>query len=140
MEDAEKIAKKIASELVKLTVPGTTYHDVAYTAAMNALSHCDKIEKKQESDTIPYEKIVGTYNSHCQSLTKVVKLTDARKKSMRARWNENQAYQCAQFWIDFFTQVNQSSFLTGKDTKWKADFDWLMKPNNFTKVLEGGYK
>ena len=33
-----------------------------------------------------------------------------------------------------------SDFLNGKnDRAWVASFDWLMKPNNFAKVLEGNY-
>lgn len=34
----------------------------------------------------------------------------------------------------------ESDFLNGKnDRGWVATFDWLMKPNNFIKVLEGNY-
>lgn len=34
----------------------------------------------------------------------------------------------------------ESDFLNGKnDRGWVATFDWLMKPNNFVKVLEGNY-
>lgn len=37
--------------------------------------------------------------------------------------------------------IRYSSFLKGKNNKnWTITFDWLIKPNNFTKVLEGNYR
>jgi hypothetical protein len=39
-----------------------------------------------------------------------------------------------------FCKVAESSFLAGaNDRGWRADFDFVMKAKNFTKVLEGGY-
>lgn len=39
-----------------------------------------------------------------------------------------------------FEKAEQSEFLKGKNQKrWKANFDWLIKPDNFIKVLEGNY-
>ena len=36
--------------------------------------------------------------------------------------------------------INQSVFLKGQnDRSWTITFDWFIKPNNFTKVLEGNY-
>ena len=41
---------------------------------------------------------------------------------------------------DVIRKAVMSDFLNGKnDRAWVASFDWLMKPNNFTKVLEGNY-
>ena len=40
----------------------------------------------------------------------------------------------------FFTRVGASDFLTGRDGKWSAcDLGWLMKPDNFAKVVQGNY-
>ncbi|MFX0548209.1 phage replisome organizer N-terminal domain-containing protein [Hathewaya histolytica] len=37
--------------------------------------------------------------------------------------------------------INKSSFLKGQNNKgWTITFDWLIKPNNFIKVLEGNYE
>ena len=36
--------------------------------------------------------------------------------------------------------INHSSFLRGQNKKnWSITFDWLIKPNNFVKVLEDTY-
>lgn len=41
---------------------------------------------------------------------------------------------------DVVRKAVMSDFLNGKnDRGWVATFDWLMKPNNFAKVLEGNY-
>jgi len=42
---------------------------------------------------------------------------------------------------EVLTLVSKSDFLNGKSTLgWKADFDWIINPNNFIKILEGQYK
>lgn len=33
----------------------------------------------------------------------------------------------------------RSSFLNGAKGKWRMDYDWMVRPNNFPKVLEGRY-
>lgn len=39
-----------------------------------------------------------------------------------------------------FTIASKSDFLNGKNnTGWTASIDWLLKPANFVKVLEGNY-
>ena len=42
--------------------------------------------------------------------------------------------------IDAISLVDKSSFLKGQNNRnWTITFDWLVKPNNFIKVLEGNY-
>ena len=42
--------------------------------------------------------------------------------------------------LDAIKKVGESDFLTGKnDRRWVCRFDWLMKPKNFEKVIEGNY-
>lgn len=63
------------------------------------------------------------------------KMTAQRKSAIAARLKENT--------IDEVKQVillaEKSAFLQGKKAQWQATFDWLMKPSNFVKVLEGNY-
>lgn len=38
------------------------------------------------------------------------------------------------------TNASESAFMNGNNSKcWVADLEWMMKPNNFPKVLEGNY-
>ena len=36
--------------------------------------------------------------------------------------------------------ISNSPFLQGQNSRnWMADFDWVIRPNNYVKVLEGNY-
>ena len=64
------------------------------------------------------------------------KLTDSRKKHIKARISD---YDLKTFFkmIDI---VSKSNFLQGKNNrKWAADFDWVVNPTNFTKIVEEKY-
>lgn len=96
----------------------------------------NRIDK--EKDIIPYEQIIDLYHSICVSLPKIIKLNDTRKKSIKARWNE---YKDIQVFKDLFNMIEESDFLTGRNTSgWQANLDWIMKGNNMVKILEGNYK
>ena len=60
-----------------------------------------------------------------------------RKKAVRARWNEHKDIKVFE---KLFRKAEASSFMKGRnDRNWTADFDWMMKPTNFIKILEGKY-
>lgn len=86
---------------------------------------------------IDYDLIVSLYHDLCPKMSKVEKLTDTRKGFINARF--------AEFGLSKITEVlrfaGESDFLNGiNDRAWKADFEWLMRPENFIKVLEGKYQ
>lgn len=89
------------------------------------------------SERIDYQAIISLYNQFCQNLPRCVKLTDGRRKAIKARINGGYTVE------DFnalFQAAGQSSFLQGKNkNNWTADIDWLLKDNNMAKVLEGKY-
>ncbi len=85
---------------------------------------------------IDYKRIEESYSLYCEKLSQIKKLSDERKKHINARFRE----------FDFDTiilvikKVGESDFLNGKnDRNWKPDFDWIFKPTNFVKILEGKY-
>lgn len=104
-----------------------------------------------ESDLIPssrsqcpYVAILEMYHQTCPMLPAVKVWTPQRAKVLRARWDSNPEFQSMEFWEAFFTVVAQSDFLTGQvqthdRSPFVASFDWLMKPSNFSKVIEGNY-
>lgn len=84
---------------------------------------------------IDYNAFVRYWNEK-GNLDKIRKLTDQRIKAINLRVKEHGK--------DNFRMVvdktSKSDFLTGtNDRKWKASIDWVMKPSNFIKVLEGQY-
>lgn len=89
----------------------------------------------------PHSEIVGLYHSLCPSLPRVRDWTDGRRKALRTLWRDKPERQRIEFWHEFFAVVGRSPFLVGaNDRNWTADIDWLLKPANFQKVLEGKYE
>lgn len=90
---------------------------------------------KNEKNNI-YSQIQEEFNSICVNLSSIKKITDSRKRVINARIKEYGLETV----LEVFNLVNKSSFLNGNSERgWKADFDWIMKPSNFTKILEGNY-
>lgn len=81
-----------------------------------------------------YQSIIDLFNTICKSLPKVKQLSDNRKRQIKnADKNLNGNFQ------SFFERVEQSDFLTGKNNNWHCSFDWILKPSNLIKILEGNY-
>lgn len=69
-------------------------------------------------------------------LPSVTRITEPRKKAISAMISEYGYDSIAKV----FDNVQASQFLTGGGAKgWKADFDWIFRPANYVKILEGNY-
>lgn len=105
--------------------------DVQNTEIDNEIDN--KNDNKNEFDP---QKIVDIFNSLNHNLPKVQKLTKQRKAAINSRIKEYGLKEIG----DVFNSVVESRFLNGEnDRGWTADFDWIMKPTNFIKILEGKY-
>ena len=98
------------------------------------VSLADKI--REDKNRIDYNNIVEIYNQNCYNLSKVSKLTEKRKTAIRKFLKE--------FTTDDFINIcnlaNNNDFLIGNnDRNWKADFDFLLKPDKATAILENKY-
>jgi predicted phage replisome organizer len=87
--------------------------------------------------SIDYNKIKEDFNIKCTKLNPITTMTTKRKQSILARVKENGIES-----IDIvFENSSKSKFMSGdNDRNWTATFDWIMKPSNYIKVLEGNYK
>lgn len=83
----------------------------------------------------PVTELVGDFHTLCPSLPRVRQLTDSRKK----RLAKAAAELGTEGLRDFFRRVEASDFLSGRKTDWRADLDWILKPEHVTKILEGSY-
>ena len=81
-----------------------------------------------------YQGVLDAYHECCPSFPTVIKLTEARKRAIKARLKDYGLDEIKRA----FSLAGQSDFLKGS-SGWQASFDWLMKPANMTKVLEGNY-
>lgn len=88
---------------------------------------------------VPYAAIMDAYNTTCTSLTAIKIMNDKRKQAVKARFVQDFHGNMGEVRA-FFRKVAASDFLCGRnDRNWTANFDWLMKPSNAVKVLEGNY-
>lgn len=84
---------------------------------------------------IDYAAIKEYFNTHCTAFPSIREMTESRKKAIKnflKNHSEADLYQ-------LFTMAQASDFLTGS-TGWKAGFDWILKPANSVKILEGNYE
>lgn len=88
-----------------------------------------------DAATEQIDSVFEAFNEICTDLAKITKKTDARKKAVKARLKEN-GYDVI---VSAFNAVQASDFLSGRASEWRASFDWIMKPANFVKILEGNY-
>ena len=88
-------------------------------------------------DNIDYQLIADMYNETCVSFPKVQKLSEARKKAIKARLR---TYSVEDF-RKLFQMAESSTFLKGGNNRnWSASFDWLIADSNMAKVLDGNYQ
>lgn len=91
------------------------------------------------SDPVPYSKIQSLFNELCPSLPKVMKMTEARKKAIKARWLEYG--KDINVFVRLFKETESTPFMKGENGRnWRASFDWLMKPDKMARTLEGNYR
>ena len=95
-------------------------------------------EIKKERNKEIYTYVIDEFNTICQSLPKVKTLNATRRGRIdRARLALEAG--CNTTFTKLFERVEASDFLSGKVKGWRADFDWVLKPEHLTKILEGCY-
>ena len=98
----------------------------------------DKKDMSSDDDRVSVKDIVEAWNelAEAKGLAKVVRVTDTRRKQIQARIKEYEPDD----WSKALTAIYKSKFLCGEnDRGWKADFDFLLQPKSFVKLVEGAY-
>jgi uncharacterized protein YdaU (DUF1376 family) len=101
-----------------------------------------------------HQGVVDLYHKHLPTLRKVEVWNETRKGYLRQRWREVAdelsktkeigAQDILGWFAEFFDHISQSRFLTGKVNSkdgraFVADLEWILKPSNFAKIVEGKY-
>lgn len=86
---------------------------------------------------INYNSLMDYFNNTFRGkLQTIGSMTPNRKKVVKARIKQYGKDGV----MEVFRLVLQSPFLNGdNDRGWKANFDWIFKQENFTKIMEGNY-
>jgi len=110
-----------------------------------------------EDSKIPkceHQSVIDMYHKYLPTLRKVEVWNSARQGYLRQRWREVAielskekditAGDILTWFADFFQHIGASKFLTGKVNSkdgraFTADLEWILKPSNFAKIVEGKY-
>ena len=85
----------------------------------------------------PFKKIMELYHQICVSYPRIEDIEGERKKAVAARWRK---YGDIAVFERVFRIAQASSFMKGENGRnWSADFDWMMRPTNISKILEHKY-
>lgn len=93
----------------------------------------------------PHSDIVALYHEILPELTRVRDWGEDRQALLRSRWREDPRRQSLGWWRKFFEYVHGCPFLMGQEASgdrvpFFADLEWLIRPKNFRKVIEGKYQ
>jgi uncharacterized protein YdaU (DUF1376 family) len=101
-----------------------------------------------------HQAVIDMYHKYLPTLRKVEVWNSARQGYLRQRWREVAielskdkditAEDILTWFGDFFQHIGMSKFLTGKVNSkdgraFTADLEWILKPSNFAKIVEGKY-
>lgn len=93
----------------------------------------------QKGMICPHREIVSEYHKTLPELPQIKKWTSQLQVHLQKRWKEDEERQNIQWWNAYFLFIRESAFLMGMKTDFRADFEWLIRPTNMTKVLNGRY-
>ena len=95
-------------------------------------------EKPEKPDALKPEHVIEVWNNLAERyrLPRVMKLTPQRRRTLACRIREHSIED----WTEAIAAIEQNPWLRGEnDRGWRADFDFLLQPKSFTKLIEGGY-
>lgn len=103
-----------------------------------------KLPKRPPVPNCPHMDIVDLYHEVLPELAPVRVWEADRQELLRSRWKGAPERQSLDWWREFFTSVREMPFLMGErtgrdDRAFACTLEWLVRPKNFAKVLEGNY-
>lgn len=143
--DADALRKQSESNATHNTEPityNTVKTDICPPDGEPALPDCQ------------HQAVIDLYHHQLPTLRRVEVWNDARKGYLRQRWREVAAElskdkptsggAVLDWFNDFFGHIQKSKFLVGKvngkdGRAFAADLEWILKPSNFAKIIEGKY-
>lgn len=94
------------------------------------------VQGEKKKGPVNYQFIVDNYHHLCPKMNKVAVINKLREGYINARIGEYGQQKV----IEILRLAGESDFLNGKnDRAWKADLEWIMRPTNFIKIMEGKY-
>lgn len=112
-------------------------NDIRYSSNENEKRENAKHACGASREPIDYEAYRQAFLEACPSLpqpSEAAKWSAGRKKAIRDKGMNPTEMRSV------FERVEKSDFLSGRSGKWDGcSFDWILKPSNWQKILEGNY-
>lgn len=105
-----------------------------------------EVAGKPAPPACPHSDIVSLYHDVLPELPRVREWSPDRQAFLRSRWRDDPKRQNLDWWRRFFGYVRKCPFLMGQvppkpgSAPFTADLEWLIRPQNFRKVIEGRYE
>lgn len=118
-------------------------------------ANAEPVSKKAKVSECNHKAVVTLYHEVLPTLNRVEVWNDYRQGLLRSRWREvaqelvkdgqpSDEAAILNWWRSFFGYIGKSKWLTGRvegnrDSPFKADLEWIIRPKNFAKIIEGAY-
>lgn len=103
--------------------------------------------REMHAPNCPHEAIIAAYHRRLPMLPQVREWTQARRALLATRWRERAERQTVAWWENLFAWIAaECPFLIGQGTAigdrepFVASLEWIVRPKNFPKVVEGHYQ
>jgi len=129
---------------VNPTVKGVKIVVINFEFFQNFDNYTDLSEapKTLEEMRVPQDKVVKAFNEILgQDLQPIRVWNASRRKALIRAWKEDGSRQSYDWWLNLFIYIrDKCPFLLGKTTDFRASIDWILKPKNLNKIVEGNYE
>lgn len=133
----QKQAHRTSGSTQRTSGPSVEPNSIQFNSDQLNTTQDNTIQEEEESPPAVTHPLVQIWNDGCGTLPQVRELSRARKKKADAVLSR---YPDIIWELEVFARIRNSPFLTGQnDRGWKANFDWFLRPDTVTKILEGQY-
>lgn len=120
-----------------LEIPEANSSNPKQKQASSSFSYSKKKEYIRASGDAPEQSLFEIWNSNRGNLPEAKALSKKRSAASKLRWLEHPSQE---YWVSVVARAAASDFCNGHGTTgWRADFDWIIKPDTHLRILEGKY-
>jgi hypothetical protein len=127
------------TENVTADLPNPTLSNTDISKDISSSPQADEAPPKTLTPPCPQKQIISAYHEILPALPKIKTWPESAQKALRMRWAEDPVRQQTEWWREFFQWIDLSDFLMGRKTDWCTDLQWIVKAENFAKIINGRY-
>lgn len=136
------IAQRQLSESPPAPAPAPESSGVLLTQDSRPRTARTRERPAYESDEF-HKEVIGAYHELLPDLPSVKVWSKQRSGALNSRIRERLKHgkpaDTLDYWQKLFAQVAASDFLCGRVKDFRANLEWLLRPENFAKVIENNY-